>query len=72
VKNTGPLVPRYEIPSPFEPFRRLAENRRPTSSGAGLGLSIVQAVARAHGGDVHAEPRDGGGLIVTVTLPAAT
>jgi signal transduction histidine kinase len=36
------------------------------------GLSIVQAVARAHGGDVHAEPRTDGGLIVTVTLPAAT
>jgi signal transduction histidine kinase len=73
VSNTGPVVPRYEIPSLFEPFRRLGTDRlSATSPGAGLGLSIVRAVARAHGGDVHAEPRDGGGLVVTVTLPAAT
>jgi signal transduction histidine kinase len=72
VSNTGPVVPRYEIPGLFEPFRRLGSDRLSASSpGAGLGLSIVQAVARAHGGNVHAEPRDGGGLVVTVTLPAA-
>jgi signal transduction histidine kinase len=70
VRNTGPAVPRYEIPGLFQPFRRLGTDRLATASpGAGLGLSIVQAVARAHGGDVHAEPRDGGGLVVTVTLP---
>ncbi|RSM82489.1 sensor histidine kinase [Kibdelosporangium aridum] len=68
VSNTGPVVPRYEIPGLFEPFRRLGADRL-ASQGAGLGLSIVQAVARAHGGHVHAEPREGGGLIVTVTLP---
>jgi signal transduction histidine kinase len=71
VSNTGPVVPRYEIPSLFEPFRRLAADRLATASGAGLGLSIVRAVARAHGGEVSAEPRDRGGLIVTVVLPAA-
>jgi signal transduction histidine kinase len=72
VTNTGPVVPRYEIPNLFEPFRRLATDRLSTSPGAGLGLSIVRAVTRAHGGDVHAEPRDGGGLVVTVTLPGYT
>jgi signal transduction histidine kinase len=72
VSNTGAVVPRYEIPSLFEPFRRLGTDRlSATSPGAGLGLSIVQAVARAHGGEVHAEPRDGGGLVVTVTLPGS-
>jgi signal transduction histidine kinase len=69
VSNTGPVVPRYEIPALFEPFRRLGADRL-KAPGAGLGLSIVQAVARAHGGDARAEPRDGGGLTVTVTLPA--
>ncbi|WP_184785690.1 sensor histidine kinase [Phytomonospora endophytica] len=70
VSNTGPVVPRYEVGSLFEPFRRLgAERLSATSPGAGLGLSIVRAVARAHGGEVRAEPRDGGGLVVTVTLP---
>jgi signal transduction histidine kinase len=70
VSNTGPVVPPYEIPHLFEPFRRLGSDRLASSSpGAGLGLSIVQAIARAHGGNVHAIPRDGGGLRVTVTLP---
>lgn len=68
VTNTGPDVPRYEIPGLFEPFRRLTDNRL-VSPGAGLGLSIVRAVASAHGGEVTAEPRPGGGLVVTVTLP---
>jgi signal transduction histidine kinase len=72
VSNTGPPVPSYEIPSLFEPFRRLGTDRVSTAAaGTGLGLSIVRAVARAHGGDVRAEPRDGGGLEVTVDLPAA-
>jgi signal transduction histidine kinase len=72
ISNTGPVVPPYEIPSLFEPFRRLATDRLSAASpGAGLGLSIVQAVARVHDGDVHAEPRHGGGLIVTVTLPGS-
>ena len=70
VANTGPAIPRYEIPGLFEPFRRLGAERL-AGPGAGLGLSIVRAVARAHGGDVHAVPHDGGGLIVTVILPAA-
>ncbi|CRK57183.1 ATP-binding region, ATPase-like:Histidine kinase, HAMP region:Histidine kinase A, N-terminal [Alloactinosynnema sp. L-07] len=70
VSNTGPVVPPYEIPGLFEPFRRLAGERQATG-GAGLGLSIVRAVATAHGGMVYAEPRVGGGLLVTVTLPGA-
>lgn len=44
-------------------------DRRAARIAAGLGLSIVRAVARAHGGEVTAEPRPGGGLVVTVTLP---
>jgi signal transduction histidine kinase len=72
VSNTGPAVPSYEIPGLFEPFRRLGTDRVSTNSaGAGLGLSIVRAVARAHGGEVQAAPREGGGLVVTVELPAA-
>lgn len=69
VANTGPTVPPYEIPALFEPFRRLGAERLVTGGGAGLGLSIVRAVARAHGGDATARPRTGGGLTVTVTLP---
>lgn len=78
VENTGPVVPQYEIPGLFEPFRRLASTDRlagPVRAsivrGAGLGLSIVRSVARTHGGDVHATPREGGGLVVRVRIPAA-
>jgi signal transduction histidine kinase len=71
VSNTGPVVPRYEIPTLFEPFRRLGSQRLATP-GVGLGLSIVAAIASAHDGTVVAEPRPGGGLTVTVTLPASS
>ncbi|GAA4461075.1 sensor histidine kinase [Phytohabitans houttuyneae] len=69
VINTGPVVRAYEVPGLFEPFRRLAD-RVGSARGTGLGLSIVRSVARAHGGEVYATPRDGGGLVVQVTLPA--
>ncbi|ETK32396.1 sensor histidine kinase [Microbispora sp. ATCC PTA-5024] len=68
VANTGPHVPAYEVESLFEPFRRLNADRVQSAKGAGLGLSIVRAIVRAHGGRVAAVPRDGGGLVVTVRL----
>ena len=69
VSNTGPVVPGYEIETIFQPFRRLRGERLGGGRGFGLGLSIVRAVARAHGGSVDAQPREGGGLVVSVTLP---
>jgi signal transduction histidine kinase len=76
IDNTGPLIAVYEVPSLFEPFRRLASTERlaePAESsihrGAGLGLSIVRSVAHAHGGEVHATARAKGGLTVHVRLP---
>jgi signal transduction histidine kinase len=71
VGNSGPVVPPYDVPALFEPFRRLGPDRLVTARGSGLGLSIVRSIARAHGGDVVAVPREPGGLTVTVTLPAA-
>ncbi|GAB1821857.1 sensor histidine kinase [Herbidospora sp. RD11066] len=71
VANTGILVPAYEVDALFEPFRRLHADRIESAKGAGLGLSIVRAIVRAHGGTVTAVPRDGGGLVVTVRLPGS-
>jgi signal transduction histidine kinase len=69
VANTGAVVPDYAVPALFEPFRRLRD--RTGASGSGLGLSIVAAVVRAHGGTVDASPRAGGGLVVRVELARA-
>ena len=78
VENTGPIVPAYEVPGLFEPFRRLAATdrlagaaRAPIVRGAGLGLSIVRSVAHAHNGEVQATPREDGGLVVRVRIPLA-
>lgn len=70
VTNTGPVVPAYEVDNLFEPFKRLrGADRTGSDKGVGLGLSIVRSVARAHGGHIYAQPREGGGLIMRVTLP---
>ncbi|MFG3507423.1 sensor histidine kinase [Streptomyces sp. NPDC047821] len=69
VANTGPVVPDADIPGLFEPFRR-GEGRDRMGPGAGLGLSIVRSITAAHGGTVSAVGREGGGLVVTVRLPA--
>jgi len=68
VANSGPEVPPEEVAGLFVPFRRIG-TARTSRRGAGLGLSIVRAVATVHGGSVRAEPRAGGGLVVTVDLP---
>ena len=71
VLNSGPAVPAADVDELFEPFRR-GGTARTATHGAGLGLSIVRAVAAAHGGAVTAGARTEGGLTVTVRLPTPT
>jgi signal transduction histidine kinase len=70
VTNTGPPVPPERAGELFEPFRRLDADRTAGSSSAGLGLSIVAAIARSHGGTAGLTPNPDGGLTVRVDLPA--
>jgi signal transduction histidine kinase len=70
VRNTGFEVEPADLPALFEPFRR-GGRERTGARGTGLGLSIVRAVCEAHGGGVSAVALEGGGLEVTVSLPAA-
>jgi len=70
VSNSGEVVPAEAVSQLFEPFFRVDSSRSRDSGGAGLGLSIVAAVAATHGGAASAAAREGGGLVVTVTLPA--
>ncbi|MEU4567678.1 HAMP domain-containing sensor histidine kinase [Micromonospora sp. NPDC023956] len=70
VGNTGFEVDQADVPGLFEPFRR-GGRERTGARGSGLGLSIVRAVCDAHRGSVRVVAQPGGGLEVTVTLPAA-
>jgi signal transduction histidine kinase len=67
VEDAGEGVPYIDRARIFEPFHRASTATQ--SSGAGLGLAIVRKIARAHGGSVSYEPRDGGGSRFTVELP---
>ncbi len=69
VEATGPDVPFDAATELFEPFRRLAQ-RTAGATSTGLGLSIVRAIAEAHHGSATARPLQGGGLVVSITIPA--
>jgi signal transduction histidine kinase len=69
VANSGPVVTADEAAAVTQPFRRLNGNRTDTR-GAGLGLSIVAAIAAAHGAQLLVTPRTDGGLEVEVRFPA--
>ena len=66
VEDEGPGFPPEFLPHAFERFAR-AEDAR-TGGTAGLGLAIVDAIARAHGGAVRAGNRRGGGAVVSITV----
>ena len=68
VINSGPRVPDESVRLLTEPFHRL--ERRRDRRGAGVGLSIVRAVAAAHGGRLDLSARQDGGLVADVELPA--
>ncbi|HEV2365008.1 MAG TPA: ATP-binding protein [Caulobacteraceae bacterium] len=70
VDDNGPGMAEADMEAAFEPFRRLESSRSRDTGGIGLGLAVVRAIARAHGGDVALANRSGGGLTARVTLPA--
>jgi two-component system osmolarity sensor histidine kinase EnvZ len=70
VADRGPGIPAVEVDRLKQPFTRL-EIARSDTGGAGLGLAIVERVARAHGGSLDLLPREGGGLIARIRLPLA-
>jgi len=71
VRDHGPGVPEAELERIFEPFHRVAESRTRDSGGDGIGLAITARGLAAHGGSARAANAPDGGLVVTLSLPAA-
>ena len=71
VTDTGEGIAEDALPSVFERYYRgeSARTREGGGVGAGLGLAISRAVARAHGGDLAVESGPGEGSVFTLTLP---
>lgn len=71
VLDRGPGLPDAVLARITAPFERGEASRNRRTGGAGLGLSIVQALAQAHGGRLVLANREGGGLSATIVLPGA-
>jgi two-component system OmpR family sensor kinase len=71
VADDGPGIPAALLPDVFDRFARADTSRSRAAGSTGLGLSIVDAVAQAHGGRVEVASRPGR-TVLTVTLPAVT
>ncbi|GGZ09730.1 two-component sensor histidine kinase [Streptomyces poonensis] len=71
VADSGPGVQPQDAEVIFERFRRGTARRGARGSGAGLGLSIVRAIAEAHGGRVRLHDTEGGGATFVLTLEEA-
>jgi hypothetical protein len=71
VETGGQVFDQQQVDQLAQPFRRLGADRTGSDSGAGLGLSIVAAIAAAHGGTLDMQARAGGGLRVSIGLPLA-
>ena len=70
VENTGEQLSLQLVSTLVEPFQRGSERVHSDHAGVGLGLAIVNSITRAHDGTLTLTPRAGGGLCVTVQLPA--
>ena len=71
VETGGDVLDADQVSQLTQPFRRLGADRTGSDHGSGLGLSIVEAIATAHGGTLDLGPRPGGGLRVSIALPLA-
>lgn len=69
VEDEGPGIAEADRAQVFEPFVRLEGSRSAETGGAGLGLTLVKAIAEGHGGSITLENRSGGGLKATLRLP---
>ena len=69
VLDRGEGIRAEDLPHLFERFYTSQSRRADAKRGIGLGLSICDAIAKAHGGSIRAKNREGGGAEFTFTLP---
>jgi len=72
VADTGVGIPAADLPRMFERFHRVKNARARTHEGTGIGLALVQELARLHGGTVDVESREGQGTTFTVAIRTGT
>jgi signal transduction histidine kinase len=68
IQDSGVGIHPDDLPKIFDRFFRCDQSR--ATGGSGLGLSLAQAIARAHGGRIHVESVLGEGSTFTLTLPS--
>ncbi|MGD0698547.1 MAG: HAMP domain-containing sensor histidine kinase [Trebonia sp.] len=69
VRDHGPGIDPDDLPFVFDRFYRALSSR--AAPGSGLGLAVVREIARGHGGEVAAEPAQGGGTLMRLTIPTS-
>jgi two-component system, OmpR family, sensor histidine kinase KdpD len=67
VADRGPGIHSGDLDRVFDKFYRVLDGKSPT--GSGLGLAVCKGLVEAHGGRIWAEPREGGGVVFSVSLP---
>jgi signal transduction histidine kinase len=72
VADTGVGIPKHELPHLFERFHRVEGIKGRTHEGTGIGLALVQELARLHGGTSGVESLPGAGSTFTVTIPSGS
>jgi two-component system osmolarity sensor histidine kinase EnvZ len=70
IQDHGAGVPDDQIAQLLKPFTRL-DSARGQANGAGLGLAIVERVVSRHGAELTVRNREGGGLLLQLSLPLA-
>ncbi len=69
VSDRGPGIPEDQHLAVLRPFHRLEDSRNRSTGGSGLGLAIADQLAKALGGALKLSNRDGGGLVVLLSIP---
>jgi PAS domain S-box-containing protein len=72
VTDTGVGIPESDLPRMFERFHRIKHARARTNEGTGIGLALVQELARLHGGTVSVASQEGRGSTFTVSIRSGT